>query len=473
DGFVSEPLNIALFDAKTAGAYCKAKGGRLPEKSEMALITNNQVNQLASKAKWPQGLSYWVESLSSGELSVYNDINPSDASVPLVASVACLNLNIMDFKIRDPKYIVIDTFKDLVVTYTNATGEKSIYTKGLKWETSDPNIISIDSQTGRAIGQNKGIATISVTSLDNKLTDSIEVEVTNTVTIVGGGANRDGFNLASLTDQLRNTNTSNAIFRSSQNFGNDGAVVKLRADFVFEDIRISDLNLRRALTRDYPPSVIQLNWNFSTSATTANLLRDYLYDGGVVMHFTEDLTESRRVLQTIFGERVRVERISDNGGGGVFQFEDIDDPILNGPFGDIRNGYWGQDYFGNSYVYNLPENSYVSLSNGYDWSRMKSPTNDNRYKEQSTALRHKRLKFVWVGDNGFTAFRSNDPVQSINNKLLFPFVVRNYTQKFDDPAADWHPATKAFGIQNQYQVSNSIMYANAISWLFGSVQSQD
>ncbi|MBC5814835.1 invasin, partial [Vibrio metschnikovii] len=470
DGFVSEPLNIALFDAKTAGAYCKAKGGRLPETGEIELITSKQANALANNAGWPQGLSYWTESLSSGKLSVYNDINPSDASVPSVASVACLNLNLLDFKIRDPKYIVIDTFRDLVVRYTNSTGEQSIYTRPLQWHSSDPSILSIDRLTGRVIGKRKGIVTVTAITPDGKLTDKIDVEVIDELVIVGMGTGNNGYNLAVEFGSGGRVNPVNAVFKSRNNFGDDGTV-RLRATLIFEDFGTNDSNLRRALERDLPPAVVHIGYPYSPSSTTVNLLRDFLYDGGVIIYFTEGVTSTRNLFRAIFGDSVQVGRFARSG--AVHQFEDIDDPIINGPFGDLRKEYWGQDRSATDYVYNLPKNSYVSLSNAYDWSGMRGATSDEQYKSYSTAIRHKRYKFVWAGDAGFTSFYSANPRSSIANLTGYPFNVKNYADNFDDIVADWRPGTKEFGHGVRYEVSNSTMFANAISWLFGSVQSQD
>ncbi|MBS9848132.1 invasin [Vibrio alginolyticus] len=472
DGFVSEPLDIALFDAKTANAYCKAKGGRLPEIAEIELITRKEANALANNAGWPQGLSYWTESLSSGELSTYSDTNPNSANKASVASVACLNLNILDFKIRDPKYIVIDTFKDLVVTYTNSVGEKSIYTKGLKWETSDPNVISIDSRTGRAIGENKGKAVVTVTSPDNKYTDSLEIEVIAELHIVGSGYDRWGSNISAISGGI-NVNAPNAIFRSKSNFGDENAVVRFRADFVFENIGYlgTDSKLEDALTREKPPALVEIGYPVTPNATNINLLRDFLYDGGAVMFYTETADGTRGLMRAIFGDQVQAGTFA--WGGAVHQYANIKDPILNGPFGDIRGGYWGQDNLATAYVYNLPANSYISYSNAFDWSASEGATRDEEYKNYSTSLRHKRLKFVWAGDAGFTSFDSLFPESSIENKRRFGLNVRNYKKDFDDPDADWHPATKIFGRQAQYEISNSIFLANSVGWLFGSVQVQD
>ncbi len=469
DGFVSEPLDIALFDAKTAKAYCKAKGGRLPEIAEIELITRKEANALANNAGWPQGLSYWTESLSSGELSTYSDINPNDVNKAPVASVACLNLNILDFKIRDPKYIVIDTFKDLVVTFTDATGENRIYSKGLEWSSSDPSILSI-SKSGRAVGNKKGEVEVLVKTMDGKYTDEILVKVIDELVITGMGNGGEGHNLASELGYYNRTNPSNAIFKSKTNFGEFGTV-KLRADLVFEDLKTSDSDLRQALEREQPPAVIHIGYPYTPSATTVNLLRDYLYEGGVFLYFTEGQTASRRLFTAIFGDQIRVSAFS--GGGGVHQFQNIDDPVINGPFGDLRNQYWGQDRSATDYVYNLPKNSYVSLSNAFDWSRMRGATNDDRYKEYSTSIRHKRLKFLWAGDAGFTSFNTANPDWSIAQTTGFGLNVRSYKEKFNDPDADWTPTTKEFGIYTKYPVSNAIFLANGISWLFGSVQSQD
>ncbi|HIF5636111.1 TPA: Ig-like domain-containing protein [Vibrio parahaemolyticus] len=470
DGFVSEPLDIALFDAKTANAYCKAKGGRLPSEEEVQLITQKVSNQLAESATWPKDLNYWLQDVGTQEISIYQD-NRASISVGgenQVASVSCLNLNIRDFEIRDPFYIITGTYKDLEVKYTNSAGENTFYTKGLTWTTSDPSVLTVNTTTGRAVGRSKGSAVITATTRDGKYTHSRVVEVIDEIFMFGMGSLNDmyynGFNSAVEVDPVyKRTIAANAVLKSKRNFGPDGKV-GLDATWVFEtarDYRYGDL--RAALDRDYPPAVVHIGYPNRPDAVTTNRLRDFLYDGGVLMYFTQENAPTRNIMYAVFGDQVKYGTTS--AAGGVFQFKDIDDPLLNGAFGDIRNKYWGVDQWYVSYVHNLPKNSYVAYSNGNDVSGNSQPREGDA---AITALRHKKLKFVWTGDAGFIGFNVLGTPPN-TSRTAYPFNVKNYKFNFDDPEADWTPVAKPnYGRGTRYDVSNSIFFANAITWLFGA-----
>lgn len=470
DGFVSEPLNIALFDAKTAGAYCKAKGGRLPSAEEIELITQKRSNQLAISATWPKDLNYWLQDVGTEEISIYQDNsgNVSSGGENQVASVSCLNLNIRDFEIRDPFYIITGTYKDLVVTYTNSAGDNAFYTKGLTWTTSDPSVLTVNTMTGRAVGRSKGTAIVTATSRDGQYTSSREINVIDEIFMFGMGSlnnqSYSGFNSAVEVDPgSGRTIAANAVLKSKLNFGPEGKV-GLDARWVFETARdYQYAELRSALDRDYPPAIVHIGYPNRPDAVTTNRLRDFLYDGGVLMYFSQTNAATRDIMFAVFGDQVKYGTTSS--AGGVFQFKDIDDPLVNGVFGDIRNKYWGLDQSSASYVHNLPRNSYIAYSNGFDVSGNTQPREGDA---AITALRHSKLKFVWTGDAGFIGFRVTGTPPNDNNRA-YPFYVKNYKFNFDDPEADWTPVDKPnYGRGARYDVSNSIFFANAITWLFGA-----
>ncbi|WHT05021.1 Ig-like domain-containing protein [Vibrio parahaemolyticus] len=473
DGFVTDPLSIALYEAETANAYCKARGGRLPSFAEITSITQSRSNQLALSATWPEGLSYWLYDVGADETSIYKDGtgSVSNSEKDVLAAVSCLNLNIRDFEIRNPFYVITGTYKDLEVTYTDSSGESKFYTKGLTWESSDPSVLTVNPTTGRAVGRSKGTATVTATSRDGKYMHSRDVEVLDEIFMFGMGSLNTmygyGFNAAVETEYKNGrTIAANAVLKSRQNFGPEGTV-NIDAKWVFEtanDYKYAEL--RDALDRDYPPAIVQIGYPNVPDATTTNRLRDFLYDGGVLMYFSQTKSSTSRIMESLFGEDVGVGLTSNSSGGGVFQFKDIDDPLVNGAFGDIRNKYWGSDHYYVSYVHNLPENSVVAYTNGFDVSGNTEPSVGD---EAITALRHKKLKFVWTGDAGFIGFNVYGNPLPDDDPKKFPFNVRNYKYDFDDPEADWTPVEKpGYGHGIKYDVSNSIFFANAITWMFGA-----
>jgi hypothetical protein len=81
---------------------------------------------------------------------------------------------------------------------------------------------------------------------------------------------------------------------------------------------------------------------------------------------------------------------------------DIDDPILKGPFGDIRGKYLGNDNnLGNLLAGNLPPKA-IPLSIPMSNANPSGASPDKSWY----AIRHKDLGFVWAGDGGFCATRT-------------------------------------------------------------------
>lgn len=480
---------MATFNQPLAAAICRAQGGSLPTYTELDSVVSLGSGNLFGLTGWPENGKYWMQtSLGPNTYQLSDgDANNSAQFITVngetsTAYLSCKNIEPKDFRIRDPYYVIAGTFKDLVVLYTNSAGEEDvIYNKQLVWTSSNPEILAIDEVTGRAEGIEKGTVTVTATTPDGRLTSSIEVDVIDEIHVAGAGSDGDaaGFNIAKTGYDALHVNASNAMLRYTPNFGRDpDSKMPLKADWVFHDMMncgSTCQNIIDYIQSDEPPAVVQIGWPVFPDATLTNALRDFLYDGGTLLYFSQTQDATYNIMQSIFGSDAKATPDTYHPGGQVFQFNDISDPILEGPFGNLRNQYWGVDVNPISVAYDLPEDQYIPFSHTLNVSSGKDiddllPLYPDAKANGVTALRHKSLKFVWTADAGFISYQpfyaENDPIQ----EYRFPLMVAEYNGLFED--GDFTPVPKEnYGrpYYTQYPVSNSIFLANAVTWLFGGV----
>lgn len=176
----------------------------------------------------------------------------------------------------------------------------------------------------------------------------------------------------------------------------------------------------------------------------ADILVEYLRKGGVVIAYQQQNYAMTEFFRTLFGN-MDITTSGVNQFGAVYQLTGVNDMILNGPFGDVRNKYWGEDSSATGSASNLPLGEIDLYSTAYDFSSSAANTG------KVTAFKHKTLNFVWFGDGGFL---SGDAGTSNVACPLKNSGSPNYT-----------PATKAnFGITTRFSVSNAILFANTMAW---------
>lgn len=107
-------------------------------------------------------------------------------------------------------------------------------------------------------------------------------------------------------------------------------------------------------------------YSYETTITVAltNALNEYVNQGGVLIYGTKDNnnTEANAFLQGIFGVGNAERQISGSGStdDNVYKISNSPlDPIINGPFGNLADKYWGEDNgsTGSIVVTKLPANS--------------------------------------------------------------------------------------------------------------------
>ena len=270
------------------------------------------------------------------------------------------------------------------------------------------------------------------------------------------------------------------IFNSPNNFGqNENSIVKVEGfSFISTSIRefqsFYTENLDKWLTGignngKIADIVYLANYvRFNNYNTTVNLLVDYMDKGGVVVVFNEEIS-----VRNLVNAVLNVNNISGSyqgSGGSIYPFpansyfgsnenvlQDVmnrfeSDPILNGPFGDVRDKQWGEDINDTMTLSNMPNDSCLTIySYQIDISANKpamNKTHVNGFKYES-----EERNMIWFGDGGFMS-SLNGQVTNYNNSFPFNW---NTVTFFPEPKAN-------YGALNRKPVYNSIVFSNIMAW---------
>jgi len=244
--------------------------------------------------------------------------------------------------------------------------------------------------------------TINTNSPEGNTTCSTVIPVTlpaMTYAIIGSG------------DYSWNNNYRKSAFNSSS-FGPNGSVRIERLTQLWET---SDVNTAATRIRDgytgggftnaFPDIVLYFAYGATPNSTVTTQLAEYVKKGGVLIYGTSDNTASaaNTLIQGIFG--VSSGNAVDRGGSSnqnVYQINNLlDDPIVNGPFGNLANQFWGEDNSGTVYVTNLPANSIqvCSARNQY--------ANRSLDSWNSVVWYNDSKNFVYFGDSVAAAWDTN------------------------------------------------------------------
>lgn len=288
------------------------------------------------------------------------------------------------------------------------------------------------------------------------------------------------------------------VFNNKRNFGSDDNSI----------IKIGDINYITSYIYDFAPSISSEPYKWVTgignngkiadlvyisypavfATLTAELLIDYLDKGGVLVAFVEDQGGSQFLAQHLFGfSNILAERLDATDGGAVgsvYPFpahpslkpdqeerntvlrEFEGDPILNGPFGDVRDKQWGEDASLTAALYNFPvsDPNVTIYSYRQNLSRITTfPSSDRvvAYKYESS-----QRNIVWFGDGGFmsSGYSGVDGINLVSNTIC-PFYW-DTTTKF--------PVQKpVYGVteSSHWPVYNSATFCNVMAWAVKKSQS--
>ena len=260
---------------------------------------------------------------------------------------------------------------------------------------------------------------------------------------IGTYANSYGYNFSG-------TAYSNQLLTTQSNFGTQAnSLIKAEGfDFISPgDFAPNITQLQNALNQN--PDIIILGVWWDPSVAMADLLVNYLANGGVMLAFMEE-AGGTRILQRLFAN-TSIAGTLVNAAGAVYQYPFTNDEILNGPFGDIRGLQWGEDASQTRAMYNLPTSEITIYSNDQDISYPTAGTG------AVTAFKHNSLNLIFVSDGGFNSGTNNLP----NDVLACPFNL----------SASKLPTYKSnYGRNKKYNVYNSVFTANALAWAIKTAQ---
>ncbi|WP_145996357.1 hypothetical protein [Dysgonomonas massiliensis] len=290
---------------------------------------------------------------------------------------------------------------------------------------------------------------------------------------------------------------SNKVITSPNNFGpNDNSIIKVEG---FEFIQAQGGTYFGALnataqkwlqtggdvteggtTNKYLADILCVGYTGldGLNAAGAKVIADYMKNGGVVLLFIENNTPITSIMNEILSTSVSINSVSNHirpfVGHSVYkndtdekwaeyQFSLMGDPILNGPFGDLRDKQWGEDVapskavisptlFGNpdimvySYAEDLRSASASSAKNGATGFKYETDINSSNL-----------VSLVYFGDGGFVSAGTNGQPYPESGYTLCPFWWNTST---------YFPIAKPNygGTSERSDVYNSQAFCNIMAW---------
>ena len=232
--------------------------------------------------------------------------------------------------------------------------------------------------------------------------------------------------------------TSRAVVQAASNFGPNG---KVQVDGInIVNGGTNQANNLKNLINNNKIDIVIIGYNYDPNAATIAVLTDFVKNKkGVLIHAQENYANNARDLINAIAYSANTT-VSGTGTTYVNPIENIDDPILNGPFGDTRGKHGGSDV-NNSYYVTGFSSEYTSLAH------------QEGTGGRSWMLKHNSLGYVYIGDAGWTAGDASN-----SSTTIWPAAI----------TAGGTPITKNYN--GNVTVYNSIMYANTITWAIKYVQ---
>lgn len=186
--------------------------------------------------------------------------------------------------------------------------------------------------------------------------------------------------------------------------------------------------------------------NYYTGSTNTNvidLLSSFVDEGGVFLMFNEYYPISASIqamVQKIMGTSVTGNNQSIGTNLSFKLSGSEDDPIINGPFGNMQEKIWGADGHEMYGCTNLPSETiiYSLRSDGY-----------------ANVFRHATKPFFFIGDGGFISnYMKHIGGTYLGSNLYYPFAID----------ASHRPVPRTNYGPTRYTIYNSLIFGNIIAW---------
>lgn len=245
-----------------------------------------------------------------------------------------------------------------------------------------------------------------------------------------------------------------ALTNGGQSFGPNGTIKIKSFTQLWQTTTVNTAtnNLNNGFNGKQPDVVLYFAYGAAPTANLTQALINYINKGGCVIYGSADGTSAavNILLNGIFGESNAQAQIAGTGtvDDNTYPIANLsNDPIINGPFGNLSGRYWGEDNAstGSVIVTQLPANSVQIASANNSFGKT---TVDPEY---SIVWYNESKNFVYFGD-------SVGASSSSTSWLEYPTI---YT-------STGFPKSKYYGnyplsSQSQY-VYNAALEMNAVAW---------
>ncbi|PNW15479.1 hypothetical protein C1637_03395 [Chryseobacterium lactis] len=249
------------------------------------------------------------------------------------------------------------------------------------------------------------------------------------------------------------TGPSRSLMDSPSNFGTTASSIVKYEGFNHISLGNSPSSAAVQTALNNKPDIVIIGYNYTPDATEAGYIANYLNKKGVVIALTDNTVAAQNLFLGIFSDPT-ISTSYGAGAGSVYALANTDDPILNGPFGDVRGKNWGEDA---STTVNVS-----GLTSGFIPYSYAQPINNTTTRTGISGLRNNSLNFVWFGDGGFLS-NENANGSQFNSNTIEPFVAPGSGGYFPVQKSAYGYAGNGFSAGSM-QVQNSILFANMIAW---------
>lgn len=253
------------------------------------------------------------------------------------------------------------------------------------------------------------------------------------------------------------------LFNNPLNFGiREESTFRVEAPEIFtidrSSINASHLQPYLEPTTGKPVDIVFFTYNSDLYGLEASvMLANYVRKGGVVIfnneHMNDHSNAGNKFIEYVFAEAIQAGAIItpvDNavaaGNSVVYQLPTNDDITLNGPFGDIRGKYIGEDRGWSDGFSSLPQSEIEWSFSAYDHSSNKGNTNI------TMGFKAKNFNLIWCGDGGIGSGTGTTSATS-------------YPVSLD---SEFRPITRQSYGEGSYKkpVENARYVANIFCWAF-------
>lgn len=328
---------------------------------------------------------------------------------------------------------------------TNTVDGISFSGSGTFTSTGNQNVTL--SGTGTPTSTADKVMTITSNSADGASTCNVTVVMTIPVKKVLHIGNETVYGYSAFTGPSR------SLMDSQTNFGTTASSVVKSGGYTHTSLGASPTSAALLAALNNKPDLVIIGYSYTPTALEASYIANYLNKKGVVIAFQDEASSSQNMMRAIFSDPT-ISANAGAGAGSVYALTNTNDPILNGPFGDVRGKNWGEDASGTINV--------TGLTSGFIPFSYAQPINSTTSRTGITGLRHSSLNFIWFGDGGFLSNENANGNQYTSNTIE-PFVAPSSGGYFPVEKSTYGYAGNGYAAGSM-QVQNSIIFANALAW---------